>query len=66
MTLCFHSIQSLPGSVAKAVDYIEKRLPSLVNSYAVAMASYALANENKLNRNILYNFAHPGDLTCPL
>lgn len=66
MTLCFPSFQSLPGSIAKAVAYLERHLPTLVNPYAVAMASYALANENKLNRNILYKFAHQGDLTWPL
>lgn len=65
MTVCSPSLQSLPGSIAKAVGYLERRLPTLVNSYAVAMASYALANEDKLNRNILYNFAHTGDLPCP-
>lgn len=66
MTLCFPSFQSLPGSIAKAVGYLERQLPTLVNPYAVALASYALANENKLNRNILYKFAHQGDLTWPL
>ncbi|KAM7393938.1 hypothetical protein PAMP_020772 [Pampus punctatissimus] len=49
----------LPGSIDKAVAYLEKRLLSLTNSYAVAMTSYALANENKLNREILYKFASP-------
>ncbi|KAF1388637.1 hypothetical protein PFLUV_G00092370 [Perca fluviatilis] len=33
------------------------RLPSLTNPYAVATTSYALANENKLNKEILYKFA---------
>ncbi|XP_071360126.1 complement C3-like [Trachinotus anak] len=49
----------LPGSIDKAVAYLERRLPSLINPYAVAMTSYALANENKLNRNILFKFASP-------
>lgn len=52
--------QSLPGSIDKAVTYLERSLPSLTNPYAVAMTSYALANEKKLNREILYKFAHPG------
>ncbi|XP_056225994.1 complement C3-like [Seriola aureovittata] len=58
-TLCATSVNSLPGSVDKAVAYLEKRLPSLTNPYAVAMTSYALANENKLNLGILYQFVSP-------
>uniref|UniRef100_A0A8C7XSP7 Anaphylatoxin-like domain-containing protein n=1 Tax=Oryzias sinensis TaxID=183150 RepID=A0A8C7XSP7_9TELE len=49
----FHN---LAGSIDKAVAYLEKRLPSLTNPYAVAMTSNALANEGKLNREILYKF----------
>ncbi|XP_037619826.1 complement C3-like [Sebastes umbrosus] len=58
-TLCNATVNSLPGSIDKAVAYLERRLPSLTNPYAVAMTSYALANENKLNREILYKFAPP-------
>ncbi|XP_070776593.1 complement C3-like [Enoplosus armatus] len=58
-TLCATTVNSLPGSIDKAVAYLEKRLPSLTNPYAVAMTSYALANENKLNQEILYKFASP-------
>nr|AEJ37035.1 complement component c3-2 [Dicentrarchus labrax] len=58
-TICAASINSLPGSIDRAVAYLEKRLPSLTNPYAVAMTSYALANENKLNLDILYKFASP-------
>uniref|UniRef100_UPI0037E890C6 complement C3-like n=1 Tax=Semicossyphus pulcher TaxID=241346 RepID=UPI0037E890C6 len=58
-TLCFATVNSLPGSIDKAVAYLERRLPSLTNPYAVAMTSYALANENKLNKEILYNFISP-------
>ncbi|CAL8238118.1 unnamed protein product, partial [Lota lota] len=54
--ICADIVNSIPGSVNKAVDYLEKRLPSLTNPYAVAMASYALANENKFNKDILYKF----------
>uniref|UniRef100_A0A8C6KFP5 Complement component c3a, duplicate 5 n=1 Tax=Nothobranchius furzeri TaxID=105023 RepID=A0A8C6KFP5_NOTFU len=43
----------------KAISYLEKHLPTLTNPYAVAMTSYALANENKLNREILFKFASP-------
>ncbi|XP_074534541.1 complement C3-like [Halichoeres trimaculatus] len=57
--LCSATVNSLPGSIDKAVTYLENRLPSLTNPYAVAMTSYALANENKLNREILYRFVSP-------
>ncbi|GLD50809.1 complement C3-like protein [Lates japonicus] len=57
--LCTNTVNSLPGSIDKAAAYLEKRLPSLTNPYAVAMTSYALANEGKLNRDILYNFVSP-------
>ncbi|TDH11186.1 hypothetical protein EPR50_G00058200 [Perca flavescens] len=58
-TQCAASVNSLPGSIDKAVNYLERRLPRLTNPYAVAMTSYALANENKLNKEILYKFASP-------
>ncbi|KAE8300820.1 Complement C3 Complement C3 beta chain Complement C3 alpha chain [Larimichthys crocea] len=58
-TLCAATVNSLPNSIDKAVAYLERRLPSLTNPYAVAVTSYALANENKLNREILYRFASP-------
>uniref|UniRef100_A0A671YAH4 Complement C3-like n=1 Tax=Sparus aurata TaxID=8175 RepID=A0A671YAH4_SPAAU len=58
-TLCAATVNSLPGGIDKAVAYLEKRLPALTNPYAVAMTSYALAQENKLNREILYNFISP-------
>lgn len=66
MSLCFPSFQSLPGSIAKAVGFLEQRLPQVGNPYAAAIASYALANENRFNRNILYKHVHQGDLTWPL
>uniref|UniRef100_A0A7N9ASP1 Complement C3-like n=1 Tax=Mastacembelus armatus TaxID=205130 RepID=A0A7N9ASP1_9TELE len=49
----------LLNSISQAVTYLEIRLPSLTNPYAVAMTSYALATENKLNRQILYKFISP-------
>ncbi|XP_040001306.1 complement C3-like isoform X2 [Xiphias gladius] len=61
-TICADAFNRLPGSIDKAVAYLEKCLPSLINPYAIAMASYALANENKLNQEILYKFASPGFL----
>ncbi|XP_051240257.1 complement C3 [Dicentrarchus labrax] len=56
-TICAASITSLQGSIDRAVAYLETHLPRLTNPYAVAMTSYVLANENKLNREILNNFA---------
>ncbi|XP_051240229.1 complement C3-like isoform X2 [Dicentrarchus labrax] len=56
-TICDQSVNSLQGSIDKAVGYLETRLPNLIYSYAVAITSYALANENKLNQKILYKFA---------
>ncbi|KAL3996130.1 RNA-binding protein 5/10 [Sarotherodon galilaeus] len=57
--ICSGTVTMLPGGIDKAVVYLERRLPSLTNSYAVAMTSYALANENKLNKEILYKFVAP-------
>lgn len=57
---CLLSFQKLLQSIFSAVSYLERRLPGLLNPYAVAMASYALANENKLNKETLYRFAAPG------
>nr|XP_046263063.1 complement C3-like isoform X2 [Scatophagus argus] len=58
-TLCAATVNSLQSGVDKAVSYLETRLPHLTNPYAVTMTSYALANENKLNQEILYKFASP-------
>ncbi|XP_029941620.1 complement C3-like [Salarias fasciatus] len=54
--LCAVTVFSLSFSINKAVSYLERRLNSLTNPYAVAMTSYALANEGKLNREVLYRF----------
>uniref|UniRef100_A0A3P8SLS1 Complement component c3a, duplicate 5 n=1 Tax=Amphiprion percula TaxID=161767 RepID=A0A3P8SLS1_AMPPE len=56
-TICSTTVSSLPSSIDQAVSYLEKRLSSITNPYAAAMASYALANENKLNKEILYKSA---------
>ncbi|KAG7223750.1 hypothetical protein INR49_026432 [Caranx melampygus] len=55
-TLCSDTVNSLPASIVKAVTYLEKHLPNLKNPYAVAIASYALANEEKLDKDFLYRF----------
>ncbi|XP_030635551.1 complement C3-like [Chanos chanos] len=51
--LCENSIGSLPNSIERSVKYLERRLPSLMNRYAVAMSSYALANAGKLDKDTL-------------
>nr|XP_014265945.2 complement C3 [Maylandia zebra] len=58
-SICSDTVNSLPGSIDKAVAYLERRLPSVTNPYAVAMTSYALANENKFNKETLYKFVSP-------
>uniref|UniRef100_A0A8D3BUN6 Alpha-macroglobulin receptor-binding domain-containing protein n=1 Tax=Scophthalmus maximus TaxID=52904 RepID=A0A8D3BUN6_SCOMX len=58
-TLCTATVNSLPGSIDKAVAYLGKQLPSLTNPYVVAMTSYALANEGNLDREILFKFVSP-------
>ncbi|XP_034543361.1 complement C3-like [Notolabrus celidotus] len=55
-TLCSATVNSLPLNIDKAVAFLENRLPGLTNPYAVAMTSYALANENKMDRAVLYKF----------
>eukprot|EP00066_Takifugu_rubripes_P021351 XP_011610617.1 PREDICTED: complement C3-like isoform X1 [Takifugu rubripes] len=57
-SICTH-VTGLQASKAKAMVYLEMRLPTLINPYAVAIASYALANENKLRQDILFKFASP-------
>uniref|UniRef100_A0A7N8XQP4 Complement C3-like n=1 Tax=Mastacembelus armatus TaxID=205130 RepID=A0A7N8XQP4_9TELE len=57
--VCAAHVNDLLNSISQAVTYLEIRLPSLTNPYAVAMTSYALATENKLNRQILYKFISP-------
>ncbi|KAJ3596177.1 hypothetical protein NHX12_002586 [Muraenolepis orangiensis] len=59
LELCIERVGNMPGSIRKAVDYLEKVLPHLTNPYAVAMVSYALANDNKFNKETLYRFASP-------
>lgn len=52
--------QGMPDSRRRAASYIEGRLQSLTSPYAVAVASYALANEGKFNREVLYRFVSRG------
>ncbi|XP_059410824.1 complement C3-like [Carassius carassius] len=51
--ICAESVSSLRDSIRKAVSFLEGRLPQMTNPYTVAMTSYAMANENKLRKDIL-------------
>uniref|UniRef100_A0A671QBH5 Complement component c3a, duplicate 4 n=1 Tax=Sinocyclocheilus anshuiensis TaxID=1608454 RepID=A0A671QBH5_9TELE len=44
---------SLDSSIHKAIVYLRSQLHGLTNPYAVAMTSYALANENALDKQVL-------------
>ncbi|XP_026216238.1 complement C3-like [Anabas testudineus] len=46
----------LEDRIKKAVEYLEKHLYSLTSPYSAAISSYALANENRLNKQILSRF----------
>uniref|UniRef100_A0A3B3Y6Y5 Anaphylatoxin-like domain-containing protein n=1 Tax=Poecilia mexicana TaxID=48701 RepID=A0A3B3Y6Y5_9TELE len=46
--------KSLSSSMRKAQAYLERRLQSLTNPYAVALTSYALVNFKKLDRGVLF------------
>ena len=55
----FFLFVQMESSINKAVAYLEREMPSLTNPYAVAMTSYALANENKFTperKRFLYTF----------
>ncbi|KAF4075467.1 hypothetical protein AMELA_G00234780 [Ameiurus melas] len=58
--LCGKLDGSLPESSTKAIAYLERRLPSLTNQYAVAISSYALANAGKFNRDRLLQISKGG------
>uniref|UniRef100_A0A672K5S5 Complement C3-like n=1 Tax=Sinocyclocheilus grahami TaxID=75366 RepID=A0A672K5S5_SINGR len=59
--ICAESVASLHESIKKAVSFLEGRLPQLTNPYAVAMTSYAMANENKLKKDILMRHSTQGE-----
>ncbi|XP_076142218.1 complement C3-like isoform X1 [Alosa pseudoharengus] len=58
--LCIENVASLPGSMKRATDYLQGRLKTVTNPYAVAMVSYALANEGKLDQEILFKYSAGG------
>ncbi|KAL7845316.1 hypothetical protein AOLI_G00235080 [Acnodon oligacanthus] len=55
--LCAKSVPSLPESMKKAIDYLERRIPTLRNPYAVAMTSYAMANAGKFDKEFLMKYS---------
>nr|AZZ09374.1 putative complement component c3 [Ctenopharyngodon idella] len=59
--ICAGAAGSLNESIRKAVAFLERRLPHLTNPYAVAMTSYALANSDKLNKDILMKHSTQGE-----
>ncbi|KAK9981497.1 hypothetical protein ABG768_001027 [Culter alburnus] len=59
--ICAGSVGSLDESIRKAVAFLEGRLPQLTNPYAVALTSYAMANADKLNKDILMKHSTQGE-----
>uniref|UniRef100_A0A674EIW3 Complement C3-like n=1 Tax=Salmo trutta TaxID=8032 RepID=A0A674EIW3_SALTR len=53
------------NSMKKAKQYLESRNQYLTNPYSVAMTSYALANEGKLNKDILFKYSSTGNRPNP-
>uniref|UniRef100_A0AAR2J943 NTR domain-containing protein n=1 Tax=Pygocentrus nattereri TaxID=42514 RepID=A0AAR2J943_PYGNA len=58
--LCAKSVPSLAQSMWKAIQYLERRIPSLTNPYAVAMTSYAMANAGKFDKALLMRYSSGG------
>uniref|UniRef100_A0A8C9S0P9 Complement C3 n=1 Tax=Scleropages formosus TaxID=113540 RepID=A0A8C9S0P9_SCLFO len=68
MVVCLYEslLSSLPDSIKKAREFLSRRINSLTNSYAVAMTSYALANEEQHKLDILLRFASPDKSHWPV
>ncbi|RXN11648.1 complement C3-like protein [Labeo rohita] len=60
-TICARSVDSLNENIRKAVSFLERQLPELTNPYAIALTSYTMANENKLNKDILIKHSTHGE-----
>ncbi|KAL7852212.1 hypothetical protein SRHO_G00179970 [Serrasalmus rhombeus] len=58
--LCAKSVPSLAQSMWKAIQYLERRIPSLTNPYAVAMTSYAMTNAGKFDKALLMRYSSGG------
>ncbi|XP_066516755.1 complement C3-like isoform X2 [Hoplias malabaricus] len=55
--LCIRSVPSLPESMKKAIGFLDLKMPTLTNPYAVAMTSYAMANAGKFDKELLMKFS---------
>uniref|UniRef100_A0A8B9JNL6 Complement component c3a, duplicate 1 n=1 Tax=Astyanax mexicanus TaxID=7994 RepID=A0A8B9JNL6_ASTMX len=55
--LCTSLVPSLPESMNKAIDYLSSKIPTMTNPYAIAMTSYAMANADKFNKDLLMKFS---------
>ncbi|KAM6216767.1 complement C3-like [Rhynchocyon petersi] len=49
--LCSQKVPNLTASIKKARDFLEKQLPSIQTTFAIAIVSYALALANSLRAN---------------
>uniref|UniRef100_A0A3B1KAV9 Complement component c3a, duplicate 4 n=1 Tax=Astyanax mexicanus TaxID=7994 RepID=A0A3B1KAV9_ASTMX len=57
--ICAEKVNSLQSSMNKALGFIERNIDMQTDPYAVTMASYALANANKLKPELLFRYASP-------
>uniref|UniRef100_A0A8D0CFP0 Complement C3 n=1 Tax=Scleropages formosus TaxID=113540 RepID=A0A8D0CFP0_SCLFO len=64
--ICGSPVGSLPDGIKKAREFLSRRINSLTNSYAVAITSYALANEGQHKLDILLRFASPDKSHWPV
>ncbi|KAI2588265.1 complement C3, partial [Homo sapiens] len=54
--ICEEQVNSLPGSITKAGDFLEANYMNLQRSYTVAIAGYALAQMGRLKGPLLNKF----------
>ncbi|XP_072513380.1 complement C3-like [Salminus brasiliensis] len=64
--LCNRRVSTFQQSIDKATHFIEQNIASQTDPYAVAMASYALANADKLKLDVLLRFASPDATHWPV
>ncbi|KAG5854132.1 hypothetical protein ANANG_G00034310 [Anguilla anguilla] len=55
--ICVEKVNSLPGSMKKASEFLSGRIHSLTNPYAVALTAYALSNDGNHQLDILNRFS---------
>ncbi|XP_073698376.1 complement C3 [Garra rufa] len=64
--ICGGQISSLDHSIYKATVFLRSQLQGLTNPYAVAMTSYALANANALDKQVLLRKASADGSNWPV